>query len=79
MLTSKDDDGAVDTVPGNVKRLYDRWSTLDKGKTDFRRKRIAIALGNDAWMQANWPLVQKDVEWLRGVADGKSSRQSEKK
>ena len=62
-----------------MKRLYDRWSTLDKGKTDVRRKRIAIALGNDAWMKEKWPLVQEDVEWLRGVADGKSSRQSNTK
>jgi hypothetical protein len=62
-----------------VKRLYDRWSTLDKVKTDARRKRIAAALGNGAWMKEKWPLVQEDVEWLRGAADGKSSRQSDKK
>jgi hypothetical protein len=76
VLLSNDDAGAVNTVPGNVRRLYDRWPSLTKEKTDVKRKRIAEALRNDAWMQRDWPLVQEDLEWLHGQADGKTSRKS---
>ena len=76
VLSSNDDDGAVNTVPGNVRRLYDRWPSIAQGKNDVRRKRIAEALKDDAWMKEDWPLASEDFEWLHGVADGKSSRKS---
>ena len=79
MLSSNDDDGAVNTVPSNVRRLYDKWPSIAQGKNDFRRKRIAEALKDDARMKEDWPLAPDDLEWLHGVADGKSSRQSTKK
>lgn len=80
MLASNDDDGAVNQVPDNLRRLYDRWSTLDKGKTDDKkRQRIAAALKDDAWMKEEWLLSQEDLEWLYAVSNTKKTSRPSKK
>ena len=68
IITKNDEGGAVNHVPDNVKRLYDRWSSLSSKDTK-KRTRIIAVLKDEGWMQEEWKLTTEDRNWLYGVTD----------